>query len=132
MNGSGCNHCLPQQLHLATVSRMAASDETIGKAKEIVSEQLGVDAAKVSREATLTELGADHTWEWSLSREWSVALVFSSIMVVSVQLSKLLAGDALPAAVTFIIDGCIHLMVNFLIDLVLLLMRRGWNLSANY
>ncbi|CAK8995509.1 unnamed protein product [Durusdinium trenchii] len=39
--------------------RRAASDETMGKVAEVIAEQLGVDKEKVTREATLTELGAD-------------------------------------------------------------------------
>jgi len=41
------------------VARAAASADTQTKVAEIVAEQLGVDTAKVIREATLTELGAD-------------------------------------------------------------------------
>eukprot|EP00440_Ansanella_granifera_P052788 gb/GFBE01057237.1/.p1 GENE.gb/GFBE01057237.1/~~gb/GFBE01057237.1/.p1 ORF type:complete len:122 (+),score=37.85 gb/GFBE01057237.1/:1-366(+) len=37
----------------------AASAETMSKCADIIAEQLGVDKEKVTREATLSELGAD-------------------------------------------------------------------------
>merc|ERR1740115_610419 len=42
-----------------SVALRAASEETMGKIREVVAEQLGVDQEKVIREATLSELGAD-------------------------------------------------------------------------
>eukprot|EP00913_Durusdinium_trenchii_P026184 g24565.t1 len=43
-----------------TVFRKAtATDDTMGKVAEVIAEQLGVDKDKVTREATLSELGAD-------------------------------------------------------------------------
>jgi len=36
-----------------------ASADTMGKVADIIAEQLGVDKDKVTREATLSELGAD-------------------------------------------------------------------------
>merc|ERR1719473_779541 len=43
----------------ATTQMMAANDETKSKCAEVIAEQLGVDKDKVTREATLSELGAD-------------------------------------------------------------------------
>eukprot|EP00972_Heterocapsa_arctica_P064005 9443550-Heterocapsa_arctica.AAC.1 len=43
----------------SSVTLFAASPETASKVVDIIVEQLGVDKAKVLREATLTELGAD-------------------------------------------------------------------------
>merc|ERR1719361_2033903 len=37
----------------------AASDDTMSKCADVIAEQLGVDKEKVTREATLSELGAD-------------------------------------------------------------------------
>eukprot|EP00420_Gonyaulax_spinifera_P031922 CAMPEP_0197874222 /NCGR_PEP_ID=MMETSP1439-20131203/3807_1 /TAXON_ID=66791 /ORGANISM="Gonyaulax spinifera, Strain CCMP409" /LENGTH=126 /DNA_ID=CAMNT_0043493321 /DNA_START=90 /DNA_END=470 /DNA_ORIENTATION=+ len=43
----------------SVIARRAATEETMAKVADVVAEQLGVDTAKVTREATLTELGAD-------------------------------------------------------------------------
>ena len=43
----------------SSVALYAASPETADKVADIIVEQLGVDKEKVTREATLTELGAD-------------------------------------------------------------------------
>merc|ERR1719222_1762829 len=43
----------------ATTLMMAASPETVSKCADVIAEQLGVDKEKVTREATLSELGAD-------------------------------------------------------------------------
>mmetsp|Transcript_150614 Transcript_150614/g.419844 ORF Transcript_150614/g.419844 Transcript_150614/m.419844 type:complete len:143 (+) Transcript_150614:67-495(+) len=43
----------------SAVTLFAASDATMGKVADVVAEQLGVEKEKVTREATLTELGAD-------------------------------------------------------------------------
>eukprot|EP00931_Biecheleriopsis_adriatica_P043512 TRINITY_DN2487_c0_g1_i2.p2 TRINITY_DN2487_c0_g1~~TRINITY_DN2487_c0_g1_i2.p2 ORF type:complete len:123 (-),score=34.43 TRINITY_DN2487_c0_g1_i2:224-592(-) len=41
------------------VLRKAASEETMSKCADVIAEQLGVDKEKVTRTATLSELGAD-------------------------------------------------------------------------
>eukprot|EP00420_Gonyaulax_spinifera_P033174 CAMPEP_0197872114 /NCGR_PEP_ID=MMETSP1439-20131203/2309_1 /TAXON_ID=66791 /ORGANISM="Gonyaulax spinifera, Strain CCMP409" /LENGTH=126 /DNA_ID=CAMNT_0043491087 /DNA_START=97 /DNA_END=477 /DNA_ORIENTATION=+ len=43
----------------SAIARQAATEDTMAKVADVVAEQLGVDTAKVTREATLTELGAD-------------------------------------------------------------------------
>mmetsp|Transcript_4966 Transcript_4966/g.11267 ORF Transcript_4966/g.11267 Transcript_4966/m.11267 type:complete len:136 (+) Transcript_4966:61-468(+) len=49
-----------QSLRLRSPAMLfAATDDTMAKVADVVAEQLGVEQAKVTREATLTELGAD-------------------------------------------------------------------------
>jgi len=43
----------------APLARRAATEDTMTKVAEVISKQLGVEQANVSREATLTALGAD-------------------------------------------------------------------------
>eukprot|EP00441_Pelagodinium_beii_P038241 CAMPEP_0197646606 /NCGR_PEP_ID=MMETSP1338-20131121/23748_1 /TAXON_ID=43686 ORGANISM="Pelagodinium beii, Strain RCC1491" /NCGR_SAMPLE_ID=MMETSP1338 /ASSEMBLY_ACC=CAM_ASM_000754 /LENGTH=126 /DNA_ID=CAMNT_0043220257 /DNA_START=60 /DNA_END=440 /DNA_ORIENTATION=+ len=43
----------------SAVMMNAASDDTVSKCADVIAEQLGVDKEKVTREATLSELGAD-------------------------------------------------------------------------
>ncbi|CAE7347938.1 acpP [Symbiodinium sp. CCMP2592] len=44
---------------VAVLRQAEATAETAGKVAEVIAEQLGVDKEKVTREATLSELGAD-------------------------------------------------------------------------
>eukprot|EP00421_Protoceratium_reticulatum_P014349 CAMPEP_0168391668 /NCGR_PEP_ID=MMETSP0228-20121227/18102_1 /TAXON_ID=133427 /ORGANISM="Protoceratium reticulatum, Strain CCCM 535 (=CCMP 1889)" /LENGTH=131 /DNA_ID=CAMNT_0008404987 /DNA_START=58 /DNA_END=453 /DNA_ORIENTATION=- len=55
----GRGPALRGQRRAAVVLQATASEETMGKVADVVAEQLGVDKDKVTREATLTELGAD-------------------------------------------------------------------------
>mmetsp|Transcript_40120 Transcript_40120/g.74810 ORF Transcript_40120/g.74810 Transcript_40120/m.74810 type:complete len:125 (+) Transcript_40120:84-458(+) len=47
------------QRTVAVLREAAATDSTMEKVAEVIAEQLGVDKEKVTREATLSELGAD-------------------------------------------------------------------------
>uniref|UniRef100_A0A7S4VL27 Acyl carrier protein n=1 Tax=Alexandrium monilatum TaxID=311494 RepID=A0A7S4VL27_9DINO len=50
---------MQRRLRSPMVLLRAASDDTMAKVADIIADQLGVDKVKVTREATLTELGAD-------------------------------------------------------------------------
>ncbi|CAJ1383366.1 unnamed protein product [Effrenium voratum] len=47
------------QRSVAVFRQATATDDTASKVADVIAEQLGVEAGKVTREATLTELGAD-------------------------------------------------------------------------
>ncbi|CAJ1445653.1 unnamed protein product [Effrenium voratum] len=47
------------QRSVAVFLQATATDDTASKVADVIAEQLGVEAGKVTREATLTELGAD-------------------------------------------------------------------------
>merc|ERR1712151_1237508 len=56
--GAGAGAGAPQ-LRARVLLRATATDETMEKIADVVSEQLGVDKSKVVGAATLSELGAD-------------------------------------------------------------------------
>mmetsp|Transcript_17319 Transcript_17319/g.54420 ORF Transcript_17319/g.54420 Transcript_17319/m.54420 type:complete len:141 (-) Transcript_17319:133-555(-) len=49
----------PAARRWSPVVRSAASDDTLAKVADVIADQLGVEKDKVTRVATLTELGAD-------------------------------------------------------------------------